>query len=100
MSTESRENFWSDSGPSGEWCNNNNNNQMLFKVDKSYSVKLTKANYRKCTAQSQIIKTPGFTIKILRNLQLQSKVMALIFILKVSNVWDSLISFGRVSYNF
>jgi len=33
-------------------------------------------------------------------LQLQSKGRALIFILKISNVWDSLISFGRVCHDF
>ena len=77
----------------------NNIIDNIFKVGKYNSTKLIKANYGK-HATKNTYKNPKFTIKFLHTLQLQSRGMALIFLLTMSNVWDSLISLSRVCHNF
>ena len=71
---------------------------IIFKVGKSSSVKVIEANYRKCTQKSNY-EDPKFTINVLHNLQLQSRVMDLIFLLKISNAWDTDF-FGRACHMF
>ena len=58
----------------------NNKNSSVSKVGKINSVKLIKTNYRKCTAKKSDHKNSKFRMKVFHNLQLQSKVMNLIFL--------------------
>ena len=62
---------------------------LVLGLEVSYKIKACKENAN-----------PKFTVHVKHDLQLQSRGTTFILLLKVSNDWDSLISFGRTSHNF